>query len=68
MNASEVQHRRESLAESRHAQGKKGGMDCDEFGCDRTVQDGVLWRVNPKGEPGIFMCGEHAKAALGMAE
>ena len=39
--------------------GKKAGWNCDEKGCQKTVQDGPLWRVNPKGRPGIFMCGEH---------
>lgn len=37
-------------------------FDCDETGCTRTVDDGPLHRVNPRGEPGIFMCDEHARA------
>lgn len=40
------------------------GLDpCDESGCDRTPADGyVLYRVNPKGQPGVYMCREHAEA------
>lgn len=41
---------------------KKKGWDCDEDGCTKTVQDGPLFRVNPKGQPGIFMCREHEEA------
>lgn len=36
---------------------------CDEPGCDRSPAKGdALYRVNPKGEIGIFMCDEHEKA------
>jgi hypothetical protein len=38
---------------------KQTGWDCDAEGCTKTVENGVLWRVNPKGVKGIFMCGEH---------
>jgi hypothetical protein len=29
---------------------------CDGDDCTNTTNDGVLWRMNPKGEKGIFMC------------
>lgn len=32
---------------------------CAESGCEITPQDAPLFRVNPKGESGIFMCREH---------
>lgn len=36
---------------------------CAEDGCARCAADGhVMWRVNTKGQKGIFMCGEHAEA------
>lgn len=36
---------------------------CDEPGCDRSPANGdALFRVNPKGEPGVFMCKEHEAA------
>lgn len=38
---------------------KKRGWNCDETDCSKTVKDGPLFRVNPKGQPGIFMCKEH---------
>lgn len=31
---------------------------CAADGCDVT---GELYRVNPKGQPGIFMCRRHAR-------
>jgi len=37
-------------------------MRCEFEGCPKTMRDGVLWRVNPKGVPGIFMCKEHAQS------
>lgn len=40
---------------------KRIGRDCQYEGCEATVDDGPLWRVNPKGERGIFMCGKHAR-------
>jgi len=43
-------------------QPKRIGRDCQWSDCTKTVSDGPLWRVNPKGERGIFMCGEHARA------
>jgi hypothetical protein len=34
---------------------------CDWPGCDRSPVDGwALFRVNPKGQTGVFMCSEHA--------
>lgn len=34
---------------------------CAQDYCVRSPADGdVLYRVNPKGEPGVFMCREHA--------
>lgn len=37
---------------------------CDWPDCDRSPVDGwALFRVNPKGETGIFMCSEHAGAS-----
>lgn len=36
---------------------------CDEPGCARSPARGdALFRVNPKGEAGIFMCKEHEAA------
>jgi hypothetical protein len=32
------------------------GDPCDRKGCDRTK---ILIRINPKREPGIFMCWDH---------
>jgi len=40
---------------------KRVGWDCQAEGCTRTVLDGPVYRVNPKGEKGIFMCPEHAQ-------
>ena len=35
----------------------------DEDGCDRSPANGhPLFRVNPKGEAGVFMCSEHHDA------
>lgn len=40
--------------------GRTAHTTCDEPGCDRSPANGdVLYRVNPKGEKGIFMCKEH---------
>ena len=34
----------------------------DDGGCDRSPATGhALFRTNPKGEPGVFMCAEHAE-------
>lgn len=44
---------------------KRIGRDCQTSDCTKTVNDGPLWRVNPKGEPGVFMCGEHAEEVRG---
>lgn len=42
---------------------RNGYTTCDEPGCDRSPANGdALYRVNPKGEKGIFMCKEHEKA------
>lgn len=38
---------------------KKRGWNCDEVGCTATVNDGPLYRANPKGRKGIFMCKDH---------
>jgi hypothetical protein len=36
---------------------------CDSPGCTRSPVNGdVLFRVNPKGELGVFMCEQHAFA------
>jgi hypothetical protein len=36
---------------------------CDEPGCPKSPANGdVLYRVNPKGEKGIFMCKDHEAA------
>lgn len=35
------------------------GIDCGFPGCTNTVNDGPLWRANPKGQPGFFVCGGH---------
>lgn len=35
---------------------------CDEKGCTLTPMDGPMFRVNPKGEIGVFMCRAHAEA------
>lgn len=51
---------RASLRAQREAEGKSVGWDCDAWDCYRNVSDGPLWRVNPFGQPGIFMCAEHA--------
>lgn len=50
---------RAMLRATRAKFGKRVGRDCDEWGCEKTVEDGALYRVNPKGRPGIFMCAEH---------
>lgn len=51
---------RADLAEYRESTGKRALQDCDFPGCTRSVHDGaVLRRVNPKGQPGIFECGDH---------
>lgn len=42
---------------------KKKGWDCDQEECTSTVKDGPLYRVNPKGQKGIFMCTPHARQA-----
>lgn len=40
---------------------KRRGRDCQSDECTATVEDGPLYRVNPKGVPGIFMCEKHAR-------
>lgn len=35
------------------------GIDCGFPGCTNTVNDGPLWRANPRGQPGFFVCGAH---------
>lgn len=39
---------------------KRPGRDCWHADCPRTVDDGPLFRTRPKGEPGEFMCANHA--------
>ncbi|QMU97826.1 hypothetical protein FVO59_11875 [Microbacterium esteraromaticum] len=56
----EIAAERVALRDVREKFGKKVGHDCDEWMCQKTVDDGVLFRVNPRGRPGIFMCAEHA--------
>lgn len=42
---------------------------CDEVGCDRSPANGdVLYRVNPKGEIGVFMCQQHRDAVWAQAK
>lgn len=46
--------------------GRTAHTPCDEPGCDRSPADGhALFRVNPKGQPGIFMCEQHEAATWG---
>jgi hypothetical protein len=34
---------------------------CDKQGCQRSPANGyALFRVSPKGQPGVFMCRDHA--------
>jgi hypothetical protein len=40
---------------------KRPGIDCAWEECDRTVDDGPLYRTTPRGMPGLFMCTEHAR-------
>jgi hypothetical protein len=40
---------------------KRAGWDCDHETCGKTKDDGTLWRVNPKGVKGVFMCADHAR-------
>lgn len=41
---------------------KKAGWNCYGADCDKTANDGPLYRTEPKGEKGRFMCGECAEA------
>lgn len=54
-----IEDERKALREVRQRFGKRVGRNCDEWACTATVNDGPLWRVNPKGRPGIFMCSAH---------
>lgn len=60
----DIADERKRLRETREKFGKKVGWNCDEWMCPKTVEDGALTRVNPKGRPGIFMCREHATEVL----
>lgn len=41
--------------------GRTAYTPCDYPECNRTPADGwALFRVNPKGQTGIFMCSEHS--------
>jgi hypothetical protein len=40
---------------------KRAGYDCWWPTCDKTVQDEPLVRTRPKGQPGEFMCAQHAE-------
>ncbi len=43
---------------------RNGYTPCDWPGCDRSIVTGwALFRVNPTGQTGIFMCSEHAGAS-----
>ena len=43
---------------------RTGYTPCDWPDCPRTIVDGwALFRVNPTGQTGIFMCSEHAGAS-----
>jgi hypothetical protein len=35
---------------------KKAGWNCYGADCEKTAKDGPLYRTEPKGEPGRFMC------------
>lgn len=39
---------------------KKAGWDCWWTTCTKTANDEPLHRTRPKGEPGQFMCAQHA--------
>lgn len=42
--------------------GRNAYTSCDEKDCKRSPVNGhPLYRVNPKGQTGIFMCREHAE-------
>lgn len=43
---------------------KRAGYDCWWSTCSKTVRDEVLVRTRPKGQPGEFMCGQHAEQRL----
>lgn len=50
-------------AQAGHARRGGPSMACAWPGCTRSAESGdVLVRVNPKGEPGIFMCRDDARA------
>lgn len=55
----DIADERQRLREVRAQFGKRVGRNCDEWTCTKTVEDGPLYRVNPRGRPGIFMCNEH---------
>lgn len=39
---------------------KRSGWDCWWPTCDKTAADEPLVRTEPKGQPGQFMCEQHA--------
>lgn len=48
--------------------GRTACTTCEEPGCDRSPANGdVLYRANPKGEKGIFLCKEHEAETWGPA-
>jgi hypothetical protein len=49
------------MSELKAVAGKNTGWDCDYENCTKTKDDGALWRVNPRGVKGIFMCSDHAR-------
>jgi len=41
---------------------RTGHTPCDTEGCDRSPARGhPLFRANPRGEPGIFLCDQHMR-------
>ena len=34
--------------------------ECAEAGCEKTIEDGPIFRTSPKGEPFEGKCAEHA--------
>ena len=43
---------------------RTGYTPCDWPGCEHSIVNGwALFRVNPTGQRGIFMCSEHAGAS-----
>lgn len=41
------------------------GYDCDGPDCLRNAHDGPLWRMTPRGQPGVFYCSPCREAYRG---